>query len=256
MYRWAIKNTPVPVGIDLSGFEGYKKGMGSLVRGCLITVLKKFNDNGVGPKFEFARNPSSSAFVVTFGGRHDGYASSFFPDSDPNDWYIYVYSPGLTLCKEQSDSLLNDTVGDIPTARSRALERKLVNILTHEMLHVVGVRHCDAHLTETSEPCVRFPSDLSDEENNEERLMQRRIHWQDLSRIDFDWNPRTLEEVRQIYQPERTHIGDRRVRDVLWQEGVRERKEIARNNAGFCTPNSQDNSRRGLLRAIVLSCWG
>lgn len=194
----ATKNTPIPVGIDLSGFERYKKGMGSLVRGCLIAVLQKFNDNGVGPKFEFARNPSSSAFVVTFSGRRDCYARSFFPDSNPKDWYIYFYSLGLTPCKEQSDSLLNDTVGDIQTARSQALERNLVKILTQEVLHVVGVRHCDAHLTERSQPCVRFPPDLSDDDNNEERLMQRRLHWQDLSRINFDWNARTLEEIRQI----------------------------------------------------------
>lgn len=253
VYRWSTTNAPIPVGIDLKSFENFKEGLGPLVKRCLIIVLKKFNDNNVGPKFQFVSDPIDSAFVVSFGGRTrcDLYACSFFPDSYPKDWYIYVYSPGLTLCQEQLDDLLNNTVGDIQleTARSQALERQLVRILTHEMLHVVGVRHCDAHLTEKSQPCVRFPPDLTDGENNEERLMQRMLHWKDLSRID--WNHRTLVEIRQIYKESMTHVGGHRIRDVSWQDGAMERKEIATNNAGCCTPKSRN--KWGLLMRAVLS---
>ncbi|KAH8761597.1 hypothetical protein F5883DRAFT_126203 [Diaporthe sp. PMI_573] len=228
---------PVPVGIDFSSFESCEQA--SMVQRCLIIVLDRFNANNVGPKFQFVHDPFHSAFFVRFGGDYPRYANSFFPDSHPKDWYIDVFKAGLTLSAEQEQFLINTTRRrNIRAARSRALEQNLVKILTHEMLHVVGVRHCDAHLTEKAQPCVRFPPDLTDDENNEEHLMQRMIHWKDLSWID--WKSRTLEEIRQIYVEERKYIGPHKIRDVSWQAGAEERRRIAMSIARCCNPRPQD----------------
>lgn len=209
-----------------------------MVQRCLITVLDRFNVNNVGPKFQFVHDPFFSAFFVRFGGDYPLYANSFFPDSLPKDWYIDVFKAGLTLSAEQEQFLVDTTRRrEIRAARSRALEQNLINILTHEMLHVVGVRHCDAHLTEQGKRCVRFPPDLSDQENDEDRLMHRKLSWRTLSWID--WKARTLEEIRQIYIEERQCIGRHKIRDVSWQAGAEERRRIAMSIAKCCSPSLQ-----------------
>ncbi|KAH8774773.1 hypothetical protein F5883DRAFT_547585 [Diaporthe sp. PMI_573] len=204
-----------------------------MVQRCLIIVLDRFNANNVGPKFHFVRDPSYSAFYVTFGGRDPLYANSFFPGSHPRDWYIDVYTSALTLSEDQAQSLMETRLGDFAVAKAQALEQNLVKILTHEMLHVVGVRHCDAQVTETADRCVRFPPSLSDEENNEELLMQPTLDWRCLSQVE--WKDRTIQEIQQIYAMKvGDRIGRHRIRDVSWELGAKKRKEIALRNARWC----------------------
>lgn len=175
---------------------------------------------------------SHSAFFVRFGGDHPLYAHSFFPGSLPKDWYIDIFKLSLTLSEDQEQLLVDSIRGDISFARKRALEINLINILTHEMLHVVGVRHCDAQLTEM-ERCVRFPPELSDEENSEEHLMQRSLDWRSLNQLQ--WLSRTIQEVQQIYAMKAgERIGCHRIRDVSWQAGAKQRKEIALRSARCC----------------------
>ncbi|KAL1853968.1 hypothetical protein Daus18300_011635 [Diaporthe australafricana] len=230
LYRWkTTKTSSIPVGIDISSFESYEQGL--MAQRCLITVLDRFNVKNVGPKFQFVSHPFHSAFFVRFGGDYPIYARAFFPGSLPEYWYIDIFKPGLTLSAEQEEFLMRTGAGD--TAKLQALEQNLIKILTHEMLHVVGVRHCDAQVTEKAEKCVRFPPDLSDDENNEEHLMQRFLDWKSLSQLD--WMDRTIQEIRQIYaMKDGEYIGCHRIQDVSWEDGARRRMEIARRNALCC----------------------
>lgn len=230
VYRWQTTNTPIPVGIDISSFETDEQGL--MAQRCLRTVLGRFNANNVGPQFQFVHDPCHSAFFIRFGGDYPMYAHAFFPGSPPKDWYIDVFKPGLTLSAEQAQFLMQTRGRDICAARSQALEQNLISILTHEMLHVVGVRHCDAHLTE-KDRCVRFPADLSDQENDEDRLMQRMLNWRALSQLD--WMNRTIQDIQQIYAMNvGEYIGCFRIHDVSWQDGAKQRKEIALRNARCC----------------------
>lgn len=197
---------------------------------CLITVLGRFNTHNVGPKFDFVDNPCHSAFFVRFGGDYPIYAHAFFPGSPPKDWYIDIFKPGLILSAEQEQFLAH--IGAGHAAKLQALEHNLVKILTHEMLHVLGVRNCDAQLAER-ERCVRFPLDLTDDENNEEQLMQGFLDWRGLSQ--HDWMDRTIREIQQIYDLKAGEsIGCHRVRDVSWEVGAKQRKEMALRNARCC----------------------
>lgn len=228
VYRWQTTGNLIPVSIDVSSFETHEQGL--MAQRCLETVLARFNTRNVGPKFRFVDNPCHSAFFVRFGGDYSKYAQAFFLGSPPKDWYIDVFKPGLTLSAEQEQFLVR--IGGGYTARLQALEHNLVKVLTHEMLRIVGVRHCDAQLTE-KEICVRFPLDLTDDENNEEHLMQRVLDWRSLSQ--HDWMDRTIREIQQIYAlKEGESIGCHRVRDVSWEVGARQRKEIALRNVRCC----------------------
>lgn len=211
-----------------------------MVKNCLEIVLRSLNDSNIGPKFQFVKDPCRSAFSVTFGGAHPHcYASSFFPGSHPKDWYIYVFKLGLTLSEEQEQLLINAKGGDVKSARLQALEQNLVKILAHEMLHIVGVRHCHVDLNDEKEPYVRFPPELSDNDNWDP-LMQPRLDRMDLSRLG--WKPQTLEELRQIYAMtgEET-IGCHRIRDVSWRDGRKVRKRMARINAQYCISKRRSN---------------
>lgn len=203
-----------------------------MVKTCLIAVLNKFNASNVGPKFRYVVKPSRSAFFVRYGGDHPLYALSFFPGSHPKDWYIDVFKLSLTLSEDQEQFLMDTRRGDLAKARKEAVKRNLISILTHEMLHVVGVRHCDAQLTEM-ETCVRFPPNLSDDENNEELLMQPSLDWRNLYRLK--WLSRTVQEIQQIYAMRAgERIGCHSIRDVSWKVGAKQRKEIALRNARCC----------------------
>lgn len=183
-----------------------------MIKACLVTVLFKFTASNVGPEFHYVAEPSHSAFFVRFGGDHPLYAHSFFPGSHPKDWYIDVFKPSFTLSEDQEQFLVDTTRGDISVARKEALERNLINILTHEMLHVVGVRHCDAQLAEM-ERCVRFPPNLSDDENNEELLMKPTLDWRSLR--ELRWLSRTIQEIQQIYAMKvGESIGGHRIQDA------------------------------------------
>jgi len=231
--RWQVTDIPIPVGIDLFSFDSSDEAC--MARTCLIAVLERFNASNFGPKFQFVDHPSHSAFFVRFGGDHSSYANAFFPGSHPKDWYIDLFRPSLTLSEDQEQSLRNTPSRgeDISAAKAQALEQNLVKILMHEMLHVVGVRHCDAQDTETMERCVRYPHDLSDDKNNEERLMERSLDWRIFSQLD--WMNRTLQEIREIYAMKGgDFLGCHRIRDVSWEVGAKQRKEIALRNARCC----------------------
>lgn len=159
------------------------------------------------PSSTSSKNPSESAFFVTQGiGRAHCYASAFFPGSDPKDWYIYVYKLGLELDKGH-----------------------LIKILTHEMLHVLGVRHCYVDPKGEFEPYVRYPRGLSDD-NNWDFLMQPQLSPCDLSEHDLE--PRTVKHVREIYDmPVGTKIGGHEIQEVSWQVGAEEKRAIAKHNA-------------------------
>lgn len=204
-----------------------------MVKRCLKIVLRSLNDNNIGPKFHFVEDPSSSAFSVTFGGDHPhSYASSFFPGSHPKDWYIYVFKLGLTLSEEQQQLLIQTRDRNVKPAGLQALEQNLIKILAHEMLHLVGVRHCTIDLNVEKEPYMRFPPELSDNDNWDP-LMQPRLDRMDLSRLG--WNSQTLKEIRQIYaMNEGEKIGFHKIRDVSWRDGMELRKHIARFNAQNC----------------------
>lgn len=203
-----------------------------MVKRCLKIVLHSLNDNNIGPKFQFVDDPGSSAFFVTFGGDSSHcYASSFFPGSHPKDWYIYVFKLALMLSEEQEQLLIQTRDRDGKSAGSQALEQNLIKILAHEMLHIVGVRHCAVDLNVEKEPYVRFPPELSDNDNWDP-LMQPRLDRMDLSRLG--WNSQTLEEIRQIYaMNEGEKIGLHRIRDVSWRDGTQLRKHMAMANAQY-----------------------
>jgi hypothetical protein len=229
LYRWQTTEAPIPVSIDITSFESFEQGL--LAQRCLITVLDRFNAHNVGPKFKFIHYPFHSAFFVRFGGDYEIYARAFFPGSLPEDWYINIFKPSLVLSAEQEQYLMHTGARD--AGRMQAVEQNLIKILTHEMLHVVGVRHCDAQVTEKAEKCVRFPPDLSDDENNEERLMQRFLDWTIAAQLD--WMDRTIQEIQQIYaMNEGGYVGCHKIQDVSWEDGARRRKEIAWRNALCC----------------------
>lgn len=124
------------------------------------------------------------------------------------------------------------------SVRLQALGDNLIKILAHEMLHIVGVRHCDIDLNE-KEPYVRFPPELSDNDNWDP-LMQPRLDPKDFSRLD--WRSQTLEEVRQIYaMNEGDTVGCHRIRDVSWRDGRKVRKRMARINAQYCISKRRNN---------------
>lgn len=224
VYRWQTTERPIPIGINLSSFESNKQR--SLVTRCLKVVLQKLNDNleTVGPQFRLVKRHSSSAFVVTFEGENPHcYASAFFPDWSPRNWYINVYKPGLTLCSEQKQHLRRTKRGDTKTAQLKALEQNLIAILTHEMLHIIGIRHCAIDENVERAPYVRFPIHLSDEDN-QDPSMKPNLNWEDLS--NFDLKPQTVEEIRQIYaKKEGETIGPYIIRDVSWRSGVKIRRK-------------------------------
>lgn len=231
VYRWQTTDGPIPIGINFSSFESREQR--SLVKTCLEIVLRSLNNSNIGPKFQFVNDPCRSAFSVTFGGDDPHcYASSFFPGSHPKDWYIYVFKLGLTLSEEQEQLLIHNRGGEVESARLQALGDNLIKILAHEMLHVVGVRHCHVDLDE-EEPYVRFPLELSDNDNWDP-LMQPRLDPRHFSRLD--WRPQTLEEIRQIYaMSEGDSVGCHRIQDVSWRDGRKVRKRMARINAQCCT---------------------
>lgn len=232
MYRWQTTEGSIPIGINISSFESRKQG--SMVKRCLKIVLRSFNDKKVGLKFQFVKDPGRSAFSVIFGGdHHHSYASSFFPGSHPKDWDIYIYKPGLTLSEDQEQLLVQPGGGVMETARIKALEQNLIKILAHEMLHIVGLRHCVIDRNMENEPYVRFPPGLSDHDNLDP-LMQPRLDWMDFSRITT-WKPQTLQEIRQIYaMNEGETVGCHIVRGVSWRDGTRVRQRMARTNVQHC----------------------
>lgn len=209
-----------------------------MVKRCLARVLSSLNAHNIGPQFRFVEDPSESAFFISFGGDHPRcYASSFFPGSHPKDWYIYVFKQGLKLSSDQKRSFMDAESAGSKTARLEALEQNLIKILAHEMLHIVGVRHCDVNLDVEQEPYVRFPPELSDNDNWDP-LMQGSLDRMDLSRLG--WKSQTLEEIRQIYaMDEGETVGCHRIRDVSWQDGARVRKRMARINAQYCGSKQQ-----------------
>lgn len=211
-----------------------------MVKTCLEIVLRSLNDGNIGPKFQFVKDPRRSAFSIIFGGDHPHcYASSFFPGSHPKDWYIYIFELGLTLSEEQEQLLIRNRSGDVNSARLQALEQNLIKILAHEMLHIVGVRHCHVDLNDEKEPYVRFPPELSDNDNWDP-LMQPR-----LDRTDFcwlGWKSQTFEEIRQIYaMNEGDTVGCHKIRDVSWRDGRKVRKRMAKINAQFCISKRRNN---------------
>lgn len=239
MYRWKATDGPIPIGINLSSFESRKQS--SMVKRCLARVLSSLNAHNIGPQFRFVEDPSESAFFIFFGGDNPHcYASSFFPGSHPKDWYIYVYKQSLKLSTDQKRLLMDAGSAGIKTARLEALEQNLIKILAHEMLHIVGLRHCDVNLDVEQEPYVRFPPGLSDNDNWDP-LMQGSIDRIDLSRLG--WNSQTLEETRQIYaMAEGETVGrhSHRIRDVSWQDGAKVRKRMARINAQYSGSRQQN----------------
>lgn len=238
VYRWRTADGSIPIGINFSSFESCEQR--SIVKKCLEIVLRSLNDSDIGLKFQFVKNPCGSTFSVTFGGDHPHcYASSFFPASHPKDWYIYVFTLGLTLSEEQEQLLIHDKGSDVNSARSQAVEQNLIKILAHEMLHIVGVRHCHVDLNDEKEPYVRFPPELSDNDNWDP-LMQSRLDRMNLSRLD--WKPQTLEELRQIYaMNEGDTVGCHRIRDVSWRDGRKVRQRMARINAQYCISKRRNN---------------
>lgn len=238
VYRWQTTDGFIPIGINLSRFESREQR--SIVKTCFEMVLRSLNDSNIGPKFQLVKDPRRSAFSVTFGGEHPHcYASSFFPGSHPKDWYIYVFKLGLTLSEEQEQLLINARGGDVKSARSQALEQNLIKILAHEMLHIVGVRHCHVDVNYEKEPYVRFPPELSDNDNWDP-LMQSRLDRMELSRLG--WKSQTFEEIRQIYaMNDGDTVGCHRIRDVSWRDGRKLRKRMARINAQYCISKRRDN---------------
>lgn len=204
-----------------------------MVKRCLVQVLDSLNAHNIGPQFQIVDDPSDCAFFISFGGdQPQCYASSFFPGSHPKDWYIYVFKLGLTLSKDQGRFLLDSGSGDIKTTRVQALEQNLIRILAHEMLHIVGVRHCHVDPIVETEPYARFPPELPDHENWDP-LMEPTIDRMDLSRLG--WKSQTLQEIRQIYAMNGGEmVGFSRIRDVSWRDGAEVRKHMARINAQYC----------------------
>lgn len=234
LYRWQPDN-PIPIGINFSSFKSGEDML--LVKTCLKFVLHKFNFRNVGPKFFFVSDPSVSAFFVTFveddrrraPGDRVPLAKAFFPSQDANEWFIYLYSGSLTLNEHEEDSL------SIP--RSQAVEQKLIMILTHELLHVLGVRHCDAHVIEKGLPCIRFPSNLSDEEHHEP-LMDPSLPSKQTSQPQLDWKDSTVEAIQQLYDVRNGgYVEGHKVRDVRWQAHVKEKEKQLRNNALVYMPH-------------------
>lgn len=205
-----------------------------MVQRCLVQVLDSLNAQNIGLQFRFVDDPSDSAFFISFGGNQPRcYASSFFPGSHPKDWYIYVFKLGLALSKDQGRFLLDSGSEDIKAARLQALEQNLIKILAHEILHIVGIRHCDVDPIVETEPYVRFPPELSDR-NNWDPLMQPKLDRMELSWLG--WKPQTLQEIRQIYaMNEGDRVGFHRIRDVSWRDGAERRKHMARSNAQYCS---------------------
>lgn len=239
--RWRLTGKPIPVGINFSSF---KRSQRATVRNCLIRVLDSFNAHNVGPQFQYVGDASKSAFFISFRGDHpDCYASSFFPSDHPKDWYIVVYRLGLTLDKEQKRHL-RDTAGEhdnIKDMKQKALEQNITQILAHELLHIVGVRHCDVNPQDEKEPYVRFPRGQSDEDNFDP-LMRTKLPWRDFSQLD--WKPETLEEIRQLYAMKAGEkIGPYTIRDVSWEDGAKRRKKIAINNARYSVPKRRKANR-------------
>lgn len=205
IHRWRTTDGSIPVSINLKSFESVTQSL--KVQECLEAVLRNLNDKNLGPKFHFVKEPSESAFFITHGiGRARCYASAFFPGSDPKDWYIYIYKLGLELDKDC-----------------------LINILTHEMLHVVGVRHCYVDPKREYEPFLRYPLKLSDTDNWD-GLMQSHLDLNDLSKHKLE--PRTVKHVREIYDmPVGEKIDGHEIQDVSWKLGAEEKRAIAKHNA-------------------------
>lgn len=240
IYRWQTTEGSIPIGINLQSFESREQG--SMVKRCLKIVLRNLNDNNVGPKFQLVKDPRRSAFSVTFApGASHCYASSFFPGWHPKDWDIYVFKQGLTLSEEQERLLIQPRGRDVNSVRLQALEQNLIKILAHEMLHVLGVRHCVVDLNVERESYVRFPPELSDCDNWDP-LMQPGVDRMDLSRLN--WKSQTIKELRQIYaMNEGDTVGCHRIRDVSWRDGMRVKEQMARIHAQYFVSKRRTKSR-------------
>lgn len=234
LYRWQPDN-PIPIGINFRSFKSPEDK--AMVKKCLKSVLAKFNSMNVGPKLFTVSDPSVSAFFLTFveddrrraPGDSVRLGKAFFPSRDADNWFIYLYSGSFTLNEDEEDS------SAIP--RSQALEQKLIRILTHELLHVLGVRHCDAHLTEEDLPCIRVPSNLSEDEHHEP-LMEPALSSNWASQSPSDWKHSTVKAIQQVYAvKEGEYIEGHKVQDVRWQAHVEEKKKQVRKNALAYLPN-------------------
>jgi hypothetical protein len=83
------------------------------------------------------------------------------------------------------------------------------------MLHVVGVRRCDAQCTEMKSKGVQFPVNLSDD-NQLGPAMQPKLNWRDQSRLDWNFSG-ALDDIRQIYAMTKgEYVGDHSIVDVSW----------------------------------------
>lgn len=214
MYRWGAEDGPIPISVNLNSFklDNHGNRRGPMVQRCLETVVRKLNYLNIGLQFECVQSPSESAFFVTRGiGYTDSYASAFFPGSDPKDWYIYIYDLGLELD-----------------------ETRLIKVLTHEMMHVVGLRHCYVDPEKENEPYVRYPRGISNKENWD-TLMQPHLTLSDLSK--YDLKLRTVEDLRKIYALKTGEWVDcYEIQDVSCKVGAAYRRAIALNNACFYIP--------------------
>jgi hypothetical protein len=118
-------------------------------------------------------------------------------------------------------------------ARLEALEQNLSAILSHEMLHIMGLRHCDAQQTEKGKPCGQYPSRISPKDHHDP-LMQTYLDWSDFS--ELDWNSKTMKHIRKIYTKKddgkifaKTDDGEivgYKIKNVSWEAGAKERDDL------------------------------
>jgi hypothetical protein len=116
----------------------------AFVKRAAVSAADDWNIRDVGVQFKLSTKGERAAFVVKFSIRHDTldyeqqhYAISFFPNSETR--VLHVFQPALgPKCWEL-----------------------LVDVLRHELGHVLGLRHEDADTAERGQPSLQLSPENS-----------------------------------------------------------------------------------------------
>lgn len=140
----ALPGSTITVSIDWESFRPYMRDRGDEARlkhslQQTLDVINKFDLRGL--RFQYIQGPARGIITLEYGGNrtcaagHVTWASAEFPRPGALRYTVKVYSASFH-----------------PRYRD-----SLVNILSHEFAHLMGMRHSDAQLLEKHTPSVQYP---------------------------------------------------------------------------------------------------